>query len=542
MKKRLVAPLLVAALVAVPSVIFAASYDWSAVPDTIHGYSAAISDNGNIAYVGRVDAGSANAKVWKSTDGGSSWSVLANSPSRYSWLDLDSSSDGTKVVGFGYAFGASQTKLYRTGDSGVSWSVLSNSPDQEWSDVSMSGDGSTILGGAKFTGLWRSLDAGVTWTNVDPLPGAWWTGVAVSSDGQRMAAAHVSGGIWVSSNAGTTWTLATGTNILNWWAIDMSGDGQRLIAVNDNDDVTDGQDGIWTSSDFGVTWARSSVTVPLRKVGISRDGLTMAASLYGASMWLSSDGGSTWSISDAGSSTWTAIAISADGQRIIAVPELSSIKVGVSTTTTTEPPASSSSSSTTVAVTSSSSSSTSTSSTSSSTTATTAAAAVVSTTTSTIADSPTPVVTPSMIETFQAKPIVKDSGSIAAGEAVTVRISGFQPFELVSIGFDEDGVVQSQSLAEGLRVVPGRKVLTTVRADATGTISVQAKLPTTVSGAVTLWAYGRESHKGFRQKLTVAALPKTGTGSVQHDLMNVVLLILSGAGVLVIRRRFIRIG
>jgi hypothetical protein len=140
-----------------------------------------------------------------------------------------------------------------------------------------------------------------------------------------------------------------------------------------------------------------------------------------------------------------------------------------------------------------------------------------------------------MVESFATKPLVKDSASIAPGDTVTVRISGFQPYELVSIGFDDGGAVKSQAVET--RALPARKVLQTVRADATGTISVEAKLPSSLSGAVTLWAYGRESKRGFRQTLSVGVLPGTGARRVADGIVEGTLLVLAGAAVFSLRRR-----
>lgn len=141
-----------------------------------------------------------------------------------------------------------------------------------------------------------------------------------------------------------------------------------------------------------------------------------------------------------------------------------------------------------------------------------------------------------MVETFKPKPLVKQE-QVAAGEPVTVRISGFQPFELVTIGFDDSGAVTSQAVGDPVRAFAGKKVLLTVRADATGTIAVQAKLPTTVSGAVTLWAYGRESKVGFRQKFTVAELPKTGGDRFGINLTLSSMFVGSGVVLFGLRRR-----
>jgi len=133
--------------------------------------------------------------------------------------------------------------------------------------------------------------------------------------------------------------------------------------------------------------------------------------------------------------------------------------------------------------------------------------------------------------------LVKDTAAVAPGSTVTVRISGFQPFELVSVGFEDGGAVKSQALE--VRAQPARKVLQTVRADATGTISIEAKLPTSVSGEVTLWAYGRESKIGFRQEIKVSALPQTGSDS-GGLIVNAIALLGVGTLLVASRRRLRR--
>ena len=142
-----------------------------------------------------------------------------------------------------------------------------------------------------------------------------------------------------------------------------------------------------------------------------------------------------------------------------------------------------------------------------------------------------------MVSTFIPKPLVKEP-EVPAGGTFTVRISGFQPFELVSIGFDVPSV-QSQEIGEGVRALNARKVLMTVRADATGTIAVETKAPVSTTGAVTLWAYGRESKVGFRQKMTIAALPETGKDS-GGLIVNAVALLGVGTLLIASRRRLRR--
>ncbi len=142
-----------------------------------------------------------------------------------------------------------------------------------------------------------------------------------------------------------------------------------------------------------------------------------------------------------------------------------------------------------------------------------------------------------MISSFASKPLTKQS-EVPAGGTFTVRISGFQPFELVSVGFDVP-TVQSQASSDGVRALASRKALLTVRADATGTISVETRAPATTTGTVTLWAYGRESKVGFRQKMMIAALPETGNES-SGLVVNAVALLGVGTLLIASRRRLQR--
>ena len=131
------------------------------------------------------------------------------------------------------------------------------------------------------------------------------------------------------------------------------------------------------------------------------------------------------------------------------------------------------------------------------------------------------------------KSLLTTSTSRAPGAPVTSRRSRFQPCELGSIGGDSRGAVQSQASS-------GRRVLVTVRADATGTIEVRTKLPMSLSGEATLWAYGRESKRGFRQTLTLSELPATGSVALSRNVALVAMLLGSGFALVGVRRRLNR--
>jgi photosystem II stability/assembly factor-like uncharacterized protein len=175
--------------------------------------------------------------IYKSTDGGQTWSNVGLRESRQiSRIVVDThNASVVYVAALGCAYGPNPERgVFKTSDGGAHWTkVLDQGPDIGASDVAMASVNSNVLfatmwharrppwstyaplGGAG-SGLYRSRDSGQSWSRLTGagLPdGAWErTGVAVSANGKRVYALIDTkkaggAGLYRSDDGGDTWAL-----------------------------------------------------------------------------------------------------------------------------------------------------------------------------------------------------------------------------------------------------------------------------------------------------------------------------------------------
>lgn len=299
--------------------------------------------------------------IYLSSDSGTNWAVSSAPLGR--WISVASSAEGNKLVA------AQPFGICTSIDSGATWSTtsapgytasvacsaagsllflggadpfhfpygscltVSTNCGKEWNScnastvargsVACSADGRTLIGaggpptspiGLMIDVIQTSSDSGATWTVAD-APAQSWTGVASSADGGMQVAVACGGGIWMFQSATHPWTPTIAPS--NYWlAVACSADGTKLIAAGLKFELSP----IHISTNSGASWlAASGIMFGSNwSVACSADGIKMVAATGGA-IYTSADSGASWTNTSAPTSSWTAVASSADGHKLVAL-------------------------------------------------------------------------------------------------------------------------------------------------------------------------------------------------------------------------------
>jgi hypothetical protein len=220
-------------------------------------------------YVAMAGAGvngvSGNGGVWKSTDGGLTWTdttaaISTNAP--FSDVEIDPTGPQTLYAAAGSFRGSAVNGVYKTTDGGATWSVAGNfpvgvgegritvaiapaDPQTLYASISGSGQAGTTLG--RLVAIMKSTDGGATWTalpNPPDLGGTGWYGLPLLVDPANVNIVYASGGdhqIVESVDGGR-----------NWFSLEIGADGggphtdHHAFAFDANGKLLDGNDGgIW---------------------------------------------------------------------------------------------------------------------------------------------------------------------------------------------------------------------------------------------------------------------------------------------------------
>ena len=272
---------------------------------------AASTVDANIVLAGLAPGGSFGGTLYRSSDGGNTWSEVPALDGT-SVFDIEFAPDGTAYLG-------TQDSVRKSTDGGLSWVTLNlgiGANDQVFdvaidpSDPSILWAGIADAAGSQPVNVMRSTDGGGTWTNRTP-PHAPMSGrgIAVDPNDSNTVIAVFGGDFgggeaWVTTDGGDSWTDRSAGlpgNPLNAVVYD----GTRLLVGGG---LLFGSQfvGLYESPDLGVTWTPlHDGTWPILVVEDIAVDPTDSARIFvaidGGGVNRTTDGGATWQVGIGGS-------------------------------------------------------------------------------------------------------------------------------------------------------------------------------------------------------------------------------------------------
>ena len=244
-----------------------------------------------------VYLGAATGGVWKSTDGGASWNTIfdQNNSLAIGGIAIDPSSHTTIYVGTGELnfsgdsyYGAG---IYKSTDGGSTWTQQCGGASVNFcvptfsgafqgggfyvGDIAVNPASANIAlaavrdaGNGNLSGIYRTTDGGANWTLIPSASGApgnsiIWNptapGVVYATLGASFSAA--ASGVYKSTDSGVTFTKLTGslpnlpTTNLGRHVLAVAPSNGSVVYVAIDNSSTNGLLGLATSTDAGATWS-----------------------------------------------------------------------------------------------------------------------------------------------------------------------------------------------------------------------------------------------------------------------------------------------
>jgi photosystem II stability/assembly factor-like uncharacterized protein len=244
---------------------FGGSWTSNTLPNCAWGSVACSADGTKLVAVGQSSYQVGAAFV--STNSGVSW-AQTGMPFAAEYEIVASSADGTKMVLVGW-----NNPIYTSTNSGTTWTAIPGTSDQ-YTTVASSADGTTLLAaGWNTSGIYVSTNAGAAWT-LHSVPFNSWTASACSADGSEMVVSGADLPLFISVNSGNTWQEVTNAPLTGWAGFALTANGS-IIASYATNGISD--ELIFYSTNAGMTWSTNAAPFSATLLASSADGNRLIA-------------------------------------------------------------------------------------------------------------------------------------------------------------------------------------------------------------------------------------------------------------------------
>ncbi|WP_268898683.1 RCC1 domain-containing protein [Geomonas anaerohicana] len=226
--------------------------------------------------------------VYRSTDGGASWNLANNGLPAYGVNALALDPGNAQIL-----FAAASTGgVFKSVNGGTSWSPVGGLAATFSSLTLDPGNGQSIYGGSS-SGLYKSNDGGATWSASSQITGV--SALAIDPANSQTIYAGSSSGVKRSTDGGASWSvLSAGVNFLgltpsSTTCLAVATGGQGVYLGTSGGGVYRLDNGSWTPAGRGMT------TSEVQSMALDpTDNRTIYAATYGAGMSKSFNGGGSW--------------------------------------------------------------------------------------------------------------------------------------------------------------------------------------------------------------------------------------------------------
>jgi titin len=267
-----------------------------------HVYSSAISPD--YANDGTIFAGTSGPGIYKSTNGGQSWTRSGLTDTDVSSLAISPNYATDTTV-----FAGTSSDIYKSTDGGQSWthSGLTGTGVPSLAISPNYAIDATVFAGTYDAGIYKSTDGGQSWT-CSGLTGTDVPSLAISPNyaiDATVFAGTYDAGIYKSTDGGQSWTqmnsgLATANKSISSLAISPNYATDSTIFAGVNDPYYSSTNGMYKSTDEGQSWTQSGQYMHVYSLAVSPNYASDATIFVGTmvlGVYKSTDGGQNWTYS-----------------------------------------------------------------------------------------------------------------------------------------------------------------------------------------------------------------------------------------------------